>query len=206
MLNAEQPLRSHPNSPNLRQHRGLPRVPRRCVPTAVLSTLSGLLTRIIVYRDNDHQRFREYRGFDNRAGRTSWHSDVSYERQPPGTTFFWVLDQPESGGGDTLFLSQVEAYNRLSDGFKQRLEGLRAVHSAVYQAEFSRKRGGPVRREPVESEVRLYHFAQSRANSHGMRSTPLSAYTQLQAKRRFTSTRDSRVASSGTRRKSPKTS
>lgn len=76
----------------------------------------------------------------------------SYERQPPGTTFFWILDQPENGGGDTLFLSQVEAYNRLSDEFKKRLEGLRAVHSAVSQAEYSRNRGGPVRREPVETE------------------------------------------------------
>lgn len=78
----------------------------------------------------------------------------SYEKQPPGTTFFWVLDQPENGGGDTLFLSQVEAYKRLSPEFQKRLEGLRAVHSAVEQAEYSRKRGGPVRREPVETEVR----------------------------------------------------
>lgn len=79
----------------------------------------------------------------------------SYELQPPGTTFFWVLEQPENGGGDTLFASQVEAYNRLSPEFKKRLEGLRAVHSAVYQAEYSRQSNGPVRREPVESEVRI---------------------------------------------------
>lgn len=62
--------------------------------------------------------------------------------------------QPEVGG-DTLFASQVEAYNRLSPAFQQILHGLRAVHSAVPQAEFSRKRGGPVRREPVESVVRF---------------------------------------------------
>ncbi|KAI0706213.1 alpha-ketoglutarate catabolism dioxygenase [Cytidiella melzeri] len=105
----------------------------------------------VVYRDADHQRFREYRG-GNRASKTSWHSDVSYELQPPGTTLFWILEQPENGGGDTLFLSQVEAYNRLSPEFQKRLEGLRALHSAVYQAEFSRKAGGPVRREPVETE------------------------------------------------------
>ena len=60
---------------------------------------------------------------------------------------------PSGGGGDTLFLSQVEAYKRLSPEFQKRLEGLRAVHSAVEQAEFSRKRGGPVRRESVETEV-----------------------------------------------------
>ncbi|KAK7451163.1 hypothetical protein VKT23_012494 [Stygiomarasmius scandens] len=92
----------------------------------------------------------EYRGGDRING-TSWHSDVSYEKQPPGTTFFFILDQPETGG-DTLFLSQAEAYRRLSPEFQKRLEGLRAVHSAVEQAEFSRRRGGPVRREPVETE------------------------------------------------------
>lgn len=63
-----------------------------------------------------------------------------------------LQDQP-TVGGDTLFVSQVEAYNRLSDEFKKRLEGLWAVHSAVEQAENSAKRGGPVRREPVETEV-----------------------------------------------------
>ncbi|KAJ7158131.1 hypothetical protein C8R46DRAFT_1225127 [Mycena filopes] len=105
----------------------------------------------VVYRDEDHDRFREYIGLD-RASLVQWHSDVSYERQTPGTTFFFILDQPETGGGDTLFLSQVEAYRRLSPEFQKRLEGLRAVHSAVAQADHSRKRGGPVRREPVETE------------------------------------------------------
>ncbi|KII83896.1 hypothetical protein PLICRDRAFT_179930 [Plicaturopsis crispa FD-325 SS-3] len=104
----------------------------------------------VVYRDAQNDRFKEYIGGD-RANRTSWHSDVSYEKQPPGTTFFFLLDQP-SWGGDTLFLSQAEAYKRLSPEFQKRLEGLRAVHSAVPQADHSRKRGGPVRREPVETE------------------------------------------------------
>jgi len=104
----------------------------------------------VVYRDAERDPIREYLGA-NRLGRTQWHSDVSYEKQPPGTTFFFILDQPDVGG-DTLFSSQVEAYNRLSPEFQKRLEGLRAVHSAVPQAEHSRKRGGPVRREPVETE------------------------------------------------------
>ncbi|KAF8575499.1 TauD-domain-containing protein [Ramaria rubella] len=104
----------------------------------------------VVYRDTDHDRLKDYFPAD-RVARTSWHSDVTYEKQTPGTTFFFVLDQPGQGG-DTLFLSQVEAYNRLSDEFKKRLEGLRALHSAVPQAEHSAKRGGPVRRDPVETE------------------------------------------------------
>ncbi|KAF8463035.1 alpha-ketoglutarate catabolism dioxygenase [Gautieria morchelliformis] len=104
----------------------------------------------VVYRDANLDPFKEYFSRD-RAERVNWHSDITYEKQPPCTTFFFVLDQPKLGG-DTLFVSQVEAYNRLSNEFKKRLEGLRAVHSAVAQAEHSTKRGGPVRREPIETE------------------------------------------------------
>lgn len=59
-----------------------------------------------------------------------WHSDVTYENQPPGTTFLYLLDGPNAGG-DTLFVNQVEAYNRLSPEFRKRLHGLKAVHSGM---------------------------------------------------------------------------
>ena len=88
------------------------------------------------------------------AGRNSsvsWHSDVTYEQQPPGTTFLYVFDSPEVGG-DTLFTNQVEAYNRLSENLKERLHGLKAIHSGFEQAQFSRDRDGVVRREPVKHE------------------------------------------------------
>lgn len=88
------------------------------------------------------------------AGRNSsvsWHSDVSYEAQPPGITFLTIFDTPEVGG-DTLFASQVDAYERLSEALKERLHGLKAVHSGFEQAQFSRDRDGVVRREPVKNE------------------------------------------------------
>ncbi len=58
----------------------------------------------------------------------TWHADVTYENQPPGTTFLYALDTPDQGG-DTLFSNQVEAYNRLSPEFQKRLHGLTAEHS-----------------------------------------------------------------------------
>jgi alpha-ketoglutarate-dependent taurine dioxygenase len=76
---------------------------------------------------------------------------VTYEQQPPGTTFLYILDTPEVGG-DTAFVNQVEAYNRLSPALKERLHGLKALHSGVEQAEFSKSRKGVVRREPVLTE------------------------------------------------------
>jgi sulfonate dioxygenase len=89
--------------------------------------------------------------FQTRTSSVAWHSDVSYEVQPPGTTFLYILDVPEVGG-DTLFANQVEAYNRLSPGFQERLHGLKATHSGIEQVDASRRKGGAVRREPVISE------------------------------------------------------
>ncbi len=81
----------------------------------------------------------------------NWHSDVSYELQPPGLTTFFLLSSPETGG-DTLFTSQVSTLRHLSPQFVAFLRTLKAVHSGVEQANFSRsgRRGGIVRREPVE--------------------------------------------------------
>ncbi|CAG8976918.1 hypothetical protein HYALB_00011867 [Hymenoscyphus albidus] len=89
--------------------------------------------------------------FQTRTSSVAWHSDVSYENQPPGTTFLYILDVPEAGG-DTLFANQVEAYNRLSPAFQERLHGLKAIHSGIEQVEASRSKGGAVRREPVTTE------------------------------------------------------
>lgn len=86
--------------------------------------------------------------FDTRTNSIFWHSDVTYEAQPPGTTFLYALDVPQSGG-DTLFLNQAAAYQRLSPAFRSRLYGLSAVHSAHEQAQTSLERGSIVRREPV---------------------------------------------------------
>ncbi|KAJ5366492.1 Taurine catabolism dioxygenase TauD/TfdA [Penicillium brevicompactum] len=89
--------------------------------------------------------------YENVNSTVAWHSDVTYEQQPPGTTFLYILDGPEVGG-DTIFVDQVEAYKRLSPPIQELLHGLKAVHSGFEQADFSLKRGGVVRREPVKNE------------------------------------------------------
>ena len=103
----------------------------------------------LVHRNGNKGEFEAF--LANRNSSVSWHSDVSYEAQPPGTTFLYILDTPEVGG-DTAFVNQVEAYNRLSPALKERMHGLKAVHSGVEQAEFSKARSGVVRREPVSTE------------------------------------------------------
>jgi len=89
--------------------------------------------------------------FQLRTSSVAWHSDVSYEQQPPGTTFLYILDKPETGG-DTLFANQAEAYNRLSPEFQRRLHGLKAVHSGIEQAAASKNKQSICRREPVTTE------------------------------------------------------
>ena len=102
----------------------------------------------ITYRRPDKGEFE--RVFSNRTNNVGWHSDVSYELQPPGTTFFSVIEGPESGG-DTIFADTVEAYNRLSPEFQKRLAGLHVLHTSKDQASNSRGQGGIERRKPVSN-------------------------------------------------------
>jgi sulfonate dioxygenase len=50
-----------------------------------------------------------------------------------------------------LFVNMAAAYRRLSPAFRERLHGLKAVHSGHEQAESSLARGSIVRRAPVSS-------------------------------------------------------
>jgi taurine dioxygenase len=57
-----------------------------------------------------------------------WHSDVSCDEEPPLGSILYLHTVP-SCGGDTLFASQVAAYDVLSPRMKTYLEGLTATHS-----------------------------------------------------------------------------
>ncbi|KAI4246741.1 MAG: hypothetical protein L6R40_001770 [Gallowayella cf. fulva] len=79
-----------------------------------------------------------------------WHSDVSYELQPPSYTSLKVISgPPRGGGGDTLWSSQYAAFDLLSAPMQKYLEGLSALHSAQMQADGSHALGRPVRRDPI---------------------------------------------------------
>jgi len=102
----------------------------------------------LVHRSADDTTARDF--FQERTNSITWHTDVSFEMQPPGTTFLYLLDGP-TAGGDTLFGNMAEAYRRLSPEFQKRLHGLKAVHSGVEQAVAAKARNSVVRREPVSS-------------------------------------------------------
>jgi taurine dioxygenase len=58
-----------------------------------------------------------------------WHTDHSYDVVPAMGSMLYAREVPVAGG-DTLFASMYLAYEALSDGLKQTLESLKAVHSS----------------------------------------------------------------------------
>ncbi|KAM9914028.1 hypothetical protein OXX59_007534 [Metschnikowia pulcherrima] len=116
----------------------------------------------VTYRKPDTEEFARY---NTKTNYVQWHSDVSYELQPPGTTFFAVLEGPDAGG-DTAFADTVEAYRRLSPEFQKRLECLHVLHSAVLQAQNSLAQGGTPRRsasEHIHPLVRVHPATKEKA-------------------------------------------
>jgi len=59
----------------------------------------------------------------------SWHTDHSYDLAPAMGSMLYALEVPEFGG-DTLFASMYRAYESLSEGMKEMLSSLHAVHSS----------------------------------------------------------------------------
>ncbi|WP_444939037.1 TauD/TfdA dioxygenase family protein [Microbulbifer sp. JMSA002] len=60
-----------------------------------------------------------------------WHTDHSYDPEPALGSILVARELPKSGG-DTHFANLQKAYESLSNGLKQTLETLRAVHSNVH--------------------------------------------------------------------------
>ncbi len=69
-----------------------------------------------------------------------WHSDVSCDELPPMGSILHLHTVPPVGG-DTLFASQIAAYDALSPRLKTYLEGLTATHSGdhVYRSNNARE-------------------------------------------------------------------
>ncbi|ODN90816.1 alpha-ketoglutarate catabolism dioxygenase [Cryptococcus wingfieldii CBS 7118] len=79
-----------------------------------------------------------------------FHSDVTYELQPPGTTILRLLTTPEVGN-DTLWSSGYAVYSSLSKPFQKYLESLSAIHSGFDQASSRTGITKIPRREPIET-------------------------------------------------------
>ena len=64
----------------------------------------------------------------NRREGFGWHTDLTYMEVPPSYTILYGLEVP-SEGGDTLYASLYQAWDALKEEEKDRLRGIRTVHS-----------------------------------------------------------------------------
>ncbi|KAL1897981.1 hypothetical protein Sste5346_003835 [Sporothrix stenoceras] len=65
---------------------------------------------------------------DRRGGAASWHSDIQFEPFPANYTSLRLTELPKTGG-DTLWASGYELYDRFSDRYQEFFEGLTATFS-----------------------------------------------------------------------------
>ncbi|KAL2826112.1 hypothetical protein BDW59DRAFT_161238 [Aspergillus cavernicola] len=80
-----------------------------------------------------------------------FHSDHSFELNPPSYTLLRMVKAPEYGG-DTLFTSQTALFDKLSPTFQNTLQGLHGVHSSEHVFINTINSGGTTFRLPVRTE------------------------------------------------------
>jgi taurine dioxygenase len=69
-----------------------------------------------------------------------WHTDMSYNPEPPCASALYALEVPPSGG-DTGFANMYLAYEILPDELRRQVEGRRCRHDATYNSAGELRRG-----------------------------------------------------------------
>ena len=80
-----------------------------------------------------------------------WHSDTTYLPEPPMGTMLLALEVPPQGG-DTMFANQYLAYETLSDGLREVLDGLVGINSSA-KAEVSKTAEDRLKEAGVERKA-----------------------------------------------------
>ena len=69
-----------------------------------------------------------------------WHTDMSYNPEPPCASALYALEVPPSGG-DTGFANMYLAYETMPDGLRQQVEGRLCRHDSTYNSAGELRRG-----------------------------------------------------------------
>ncbi|KAK1847294.1 tfdA family taurine dioxygenase [Colletotrichum chrysophilum] len=80
----------------------------------------------------------------SRFASAGWHTDISFEQVPSDYAMLKIHTLPTTGG-DTLWASGYEIYDRLSPAMQKFLEGLTATHDATFFHDEARRLGNPLR-------------------------------------------------------------
>lgn len=81
----------------------------------------------------------------SRFASAGWHSDITFEPVPSDYAMLKIHTLPPTGG-DTLWASGYEAYDRLSPPMQKMLEGLTATHDAKFFLQEAERLGNPLRK------------------------------------------------------------
>lgn len=81
----------------------------------------------------------------SRFASVGWHADITFENVPSDYAMLKIHTLPESGG-DTLWASGYDIYDRLSPQMAEFLEGPTATHDATFFHEEAERLGNPLRK------------------------------------------------------------
>ncbi|RAH50588.1 TauD/TfdA dioxygenase family protein [Aspergillus brunneoviolaceus CBS 621.78] len=86
-------------------------------------------------------RQKLFKGFEKRqSNKREWHSDITFEPIPSDYTILRLTELPTTGG-DTLWASGYELYDRISEPYQKFLEGLTATYAQPGFNEIAKNNG-----------------------------------------------------------------
>ncbi|KAF2107009.1 hypothetical protein BDV96DRAFT_589980 [Lophiotrema nucula] len=119
----------------------------------------------------------------SRFASAGWHSDISFEPVPSDYAMLKIHTLPVTGG-DTLWASGYEIYDRLSSAMQIFLEGLTATHDAKFFLEEAERLGYPLRKGFRGSPL---NFGERLTATHPViRTNPVTGWKSVYVNKGFT--------------------
>ncbi|KAH7139540.1 hypothetical protein B0J11DRAFT_46516 [Dendryphion nanum] len=119
----------------------------------------------------------------SRFASVGWHTDISFEPVPSDYAMLKIHTLPPTGG-DTLWASGYEIYDRLSPSMRTFLEGLTATHDAKFFLEEAERLGNPLRKTIRGNPL---NFGDSLSAVHPViRTNPVTGWKSVYVNKGFT--------------------
>ncbi|KAK4676594.1 hypothetical protein QC764_401810 [Podospora pseudoanserina] len=119
----------------------------------------------------------------SRYASNAWHSDITFEPVPSDYAMLKIHTLPVTGG-DTLWASGYEVYDRLSEPMREMLKKLTATHDAKFFLDEARNLGNPLRE--CERGSPLNKGAELAAVHPVIRTNPVTGWNSVYVNKGFT--------------------
>ncbi|KAI0916390.1 hypothetical protein AcW1_009813 [Taiwanofungus camphoratus] len=151
-------------------------------PTTIPSSELGLEVSVITSKKDKKKEYESDLDISQLASR-EWHSDITFEPVPSDFAILKVHTLPDNGG-DTLWASGYEAYDRLSPALAKHLEGLTALHDANKFKIFAYATGNKLNQGPRGNPENVGETLQ--AIHPVIRTNPVTGWKSLFVNKNFT--------------------